>query len=552
MNENLSIKVFSSLEKVFADEVPSGVEWHQGSMLGNEVYAFQVAYYWYEGMKKNIQVSVNSKLAPWITIRSVSLIASQMPCYADHDDNILRTTPGLYPDLLEPLKDSEIVLLPKQWRSLWITIDPKGAVDAGVYPIEILLSDNEGEVLGSAVFRIELIKADLPKQKLVHTEWFHTDCLATYYGVDIFSEEHWKRIEQFINTAVKHGMNMILTPLFTPPLDTEVGGERPTVQLIEVKKEQDTYIFNFDKLKRWVDICLSNGVEFFEFSHLFTQWGAQYAPKIMGFEKGIYKRLFGWETNASGEDYKAFLAAFLPELIVFIKQNKLEGRSYFHVSDEPGIESLEDYIKASEILDEFIKGYPVIDALSDYSFYETGAVKNPIPSTDHIDAFLEHEVPNLWTYYCCMQYKGVSNRFFNMPSARNRVLGMQLYKFNIKGLLHWGYNFWHSQFSRFPIDPFKVTDAAYGFPSGDAFVVYPGKEGPLESLRLEVLYEALQDLRALELLEECTGREAVLKLIEENLEQPLTFTSYPRKTDWILNKREQINKAIKEHLESAM
>ncbi|MHC1747821.1 MAG: DUF4091 domain-containing protein [Cellulosilyticaceae bacterium] len=548
MNKNLEIKLFSSLEKVFADKIPSGIEWHKGSMLGNEVYAFQVAYHWCGDIRKNVEVSVNSKLAPWITIRSVSLIASEMPCYANHDNNILRTTPGLYPDLLEPLDSAGTVLLPKQWRALWITIDTKGTTDAGMYPVEILFRDDVGETLGSAVFEIEIIKANLPKQKLVHTEWFHTDCLATYYGVDIFSEEHWERIEQFINTAVKHGMNMILTPIFTPPLDTEIGGERPTVQLVEVKKEGNTYTFNFDKLKRWVKICLSNGVEFFEFSHLFTQWGAKYAPKIMGFENGVYKRLFGWDTNALGEDYKAFLSSFLPELILFIKQNKLEENSYFHVSDEPTIENLEDYIKACEILDKFINGFPVIDALSDYSFYETGVVKNPIPSTDHITTFLDNQVPNLWTYYCCMQYKDVSNRFFNMPSARNRVLGMQLYKFNIKGFLHWGYNFWYSQFSRFSIDPFKVTDAAYGFASGDAFLVYPGKEGPLASLRLEVLYEALQDLRALELLEESIGKEAVLALIEGDLEQPLTFKNYPQEAEWILNKREQINVKIKAYI----
>ena len=50
------------------------------------------------------------------------------------------------------------------------------------------------------------------------------DCLATWYGVEIFSEEHWTIIEKYIHTAVKHGINMIHT-LFTPPLDTAVGGK---------------------------------------------------------------------------------------------------------------------------------------------------------------------------------------------------------------------------------------------------------------------------------------------------------------------------------------
>lgn len=90
--------------------------------------------------------------------------------------------------------------------------------------------------------------------------------------LETFSEEHWAIIEKYVQTAVKHGINMILTPLFTPPLDTEVGGERPTVQLVDVESHSDTYIFDFSKLKRWVDMCRNNNIEYFEFSHLFTQW----------------------------------------------------------------------------------------------------------------------------------------------------------------------------------------------------------------------------------------------------------------------------------------
>lgn len=62
-----------------------------------------------------------------------------------------------------------------------------------------------------------------------------------------------------------------------------------------------------------------------------------------------------------------------------------------------------------------------------------------------------------------------------MPSARNRILGALLYKYNAVGFLQWGYNFWYSQFSKHEIDPFTVTDAGKAFPSGDAFVVYPGE-----------------------------------------------------------------------------
>jgi hypothetical protein len=121
--------------------------------------------------------------------------------------------------------------------------------------------------------------------------------------------------------------------------------------------------------------------------------------------------------HASGEEYKEFLSQFLPELAHFIKENGLKKHSYFHVSDEPGNLHIESYQNASNIISEYLNEFHVFDALSDYKFYETGIVKNPIPATNHIEPFLENQVPSLWVYYCCGQYRDIANRFFNMPSA---------------------------------------------------------------------------------------------------------------------------------------
>jgi hypothetical protein len=79
---------------------------------------------------------------------------------------------------------------------------------------------------------------------------------------------------------------MILTPVFTPPLDTAVGGERPTFQLVGIEKKKGEYFFDFTNFRKYVEICLKNGVEAFEISHFFTQWGATSAPKIVATVNG--------------------------------------------------------------------------------------------------------------------------------------------------------------------------------------------------------------------------------------------------------------------------
>ena len=69
-----------------------------------------------------------------------------------------------------------------------------------------------------------------------------------------------------------------------------------------------------------------------------------------------------------------------------------------------------------------------------------------------------------------------------------------LYKYGARGFLHWGYNFYSSYLSLRTVDPFYETDSAGRFQAGDAFRVYPGKEGALASLRLKVFRDGLQDI----------------------------------------------------------
>ncbi|MCC2683455.1 MAG: hypothetical protein K0R75_354 [Paenibacillaceae bacterium] len=554
-DSKLETRCLHSLAKVFPDleltEPPIG----RRSALLDEVVSFQVAFRATQGNKpiKFIRVRVESELAERSTVRLVGLSPSEMPNYSLHDDNVLRGKPGLFPDPLYPISETDgVAAVVGQWRSLWVSVDLRGRssdeVAPGFHVVTVVFELENGERLAEEAMGLDVIGAKLPAQQLKHTEWFHTDCLANYYGDEVFSEGHWRRIEQFIKTAADHGINMLLTPIFTPPLDTKVGGERPTVQLIDVYVEGGgKYRFGFDRLTRWIELCERAGIRYFEFSHLFTQWGAAHAPKIVATNPdGTTTRIFGWETDAAGEEYAGFLGQFLPQLVQYLKDRGIAAeRCYFHISDEPRIAHMDSYRKAKDLASRYLTGFMIIDALSNFEFYESGLVPHPVPSSNHIEPFLEANIPQLWTYYCCSQFKDVSNRFFDMPSARNRIIGMQLYKFQIDGFLHWGYNFWNSQFSIKPIDPFRVTDADFAFPSGDAFLVYPGEEGPIASIRMEVFYEALQDLRSLELLESLIGREKTMQLLEEGLEQKITFDRYPQDADWLLDRREKINEAIR-------
>lgn len=542
------MQVLSALEKVFLDEAPAPGKSVPLTGFQNEVLSFQVAFRRADEPLSHSQfcsVQVRSPIAPLIRVRRVHHVPVGLAAFPDADDNYLRRTPGLYPDLLTDAGMTQLRLYADQWQTLWVDVEPGTETAPGTYPIEIALIDSEGNALGAIATEATILKGLLPEQTLIHTKWLHCDCLADAYGEPLWTDRYWAILGRFIRLAARRGINTMLTPIHTPPLDTQVGGERMTCQLVDVTVSGGTYRFGFDRLRRWVALCEESGIRYFEMAHLFTQWGARFTPKIVATVDGLSQRLFGWDVPAQSESYRAFLAAYLPALTAELSRLGIAERTFFHISDEPAEEHLEDYRAAKAMAAPYLDGFPIRDALSSPAFYRHGVIDRPIPSNDHVHDFLALGMAEPWTYYCVGQYRDVSNTFIAMPSARNRILGVQLYKYGIQGFLQWGYNFYYSQFSAYPIDPFGVTDGDGFSPSGDPFQVYPGPDGtPLESLRMLVTQQALYDLRALRLLESLQGRDAAMALVEEGLDAPITFSRYPKDAGYLLRLRHRVNEAI--------
>ncbi len=541
----LKFKTISSLEKVFSDEELRASECRGCSALRGETVSFQIALRSEE--RQWIGIELQSAIAG-CSVRSVELAPCSMISYG-FDDNFLRREPGMYPDPLMPLEDNRWSLRPNQWQALWGTVPVPENCKPGSYDVTVkvkLVPASEGMTAPdeefTAVFTVEVIDAVLPRQKLIRSEWFHADCIYKFYGVECWSEAHWSLLEKFFANAAGHGINMLLTPLWTQPLDTAVGTERPTIQLLDISLENGKYTFDFSKLERWFELGKKCGFEYFDFAHPFTQWGARCTPKIIVKVNGKEEKKFGWHVAANSPEYADFMKQLIPQLLEVVKKFGLMKNVFFHISDEPHIDHLESYKYGADLLRPLIGDIPIIDALSSIDFYDKGVVGIPIPANNHIEPFYERNIPKLFTYYCVSQWNKVPNRFFAMPSARNRILGVLLYTYNVSGFLQWGYNFWYTQYSlKQDINPFQITDAGGAFPGGDSFAVYPGKNGPVDSLRHEVFTEGLQDMRALCLLEEKIGRQAVLDMIHEGLYYKLTMERYPQDAAWLLGLRDRVN-----------
>ena len=539
---NIEIKQLSSLAKVFPNQI-YGNEIECGEIARGQSFSYQIAL---RGDSAKLSYKIICDESLKVTVSRVGCVPMTMPTYEScTDEDYLTKTPGPAPDVLFPQEGCEIKTS-AEYTALWLEVEPTTNAVSQNYDIVAVFYENGVEIERKAI-TMRLHGYELPSQDLIFTQWFHADCIADFHGVPVYSEEHWTLIEKYVSVAASHGMNMILTPVLTPPLDTEVGGERTTVQLVKIEKKGKKYTFDFSLLERFIDICLKCGIKYFEINHMFTQWGAKNTPKVVATVDGCEEKIFGWHTDASSKEYTYFLKKLIPAIIeVFDKKSIERSRIYFHVSDEPNDNCIEEYKKAYKVLARLIKGCEQIDAISHFEFYKKKIIKTPVVATNAIEPFLDAKVPNLWCYYCCAQHTAVSNRFMAMPSYRTRIIGVQMYKCSIVGFLHWGFNFYNLQYSKGKINPYEVTDAGGSFPSGDSFSIYPYENYAIPSFRMKIFKNAIDDMRLLTLLEKKIGKESVVALIDRIAGTDVTFKNYPKNEDFFPRLYSEIFKLLNE------
>ena len=441
--------------------------------------------------------------------------------------------PGYVPDPL--FDETKAVLVKGETAAFWFTVDIPADCIPGDHAVAVRLTAQttpEPTPLHPllATLRIHDVQIQ-PRRGFPVVQWFYNDGILDWHRLKPFEEAFWPRVAPYMRNLVEHGQDTIYAPVFTPPLD---GVKRPT-QLLRVRRTgPDAYAFDWTDVKRYVDLATSCGIRNFEWTHLFTQWGVKNAIRIYEGQGADETLLWPPETAATSETYRAFLAQFLPAFKTFLDREKLLERSFFHVSDEPhGDEARANYAAARALLRELAPWMKTLDALSEIEYGRQGLTDMPVPSISVTKQFRDEGIP-CFTYFCCGPRGRYLNRLMDTPLAKIRMLGWLCYRFEVLGFLHWGYNYWQRRAQRDLVDPF-VEQAAGAWPGwayGDTFCVYPGPDGPIDSIRWEIFAESLQDYALLQTLG-VRPDDPRLAVFED-------FDRFPKQVGWLRAMRREL------------
>lgn len=102
------------------------------------------------------------------------------------------------------------------WAAFWISVRIPQNAETGKKQIQISLQElipgteemfaeqaagGAKNMIDVITVPLDIIDVVLPGQTLIHTEWFHGDCLADYYRIPVLSEEWWRIAGNFVRTA---------------------------------------------------------------------------------------------------------------------------------------------------------------------------------------------------------------------------------------------------------------------------------------------------------------------------------------------------------------
>lgn len=436
--------------------------------------------------------------------------------------------PGLVPDPLFP--ENSVVVGPFESHAFWITVGVPAAVEPGIRDIKVGFSIGE-ETIWPLNISLDVRPLVIKPTRFPVTHWFYADSICDWYKVEPFEERFWKLLRPYVKDVVAHGVSSLYVPIFTPPTD---GIKRPTQLLRVTTPSEGKYEFDFTDVKRWVDIGKESGAQYFEWTHWFWQWGVKYALRVYRSNVDPESLLWPHETSATSDVYREFLSQFLPQFKAFLEQEGILANSFFHVSDEPhGDEHLANYRSARLMLRELAPWMKVMDALSEVSYGKEGLTDMPIPSISVAHEYAESGI-SAWVYYCCGPRGKFLNRFMDTPLAKIRMHGWLFRRLNAHGFLHWGYNYWYKAQTQRLIDPFTeaASDNWPNFSYGDPFVVYPGEDGPVDSIRWEVFAESLREYALLE--------TAGISSDDPILADIKGYDDFPFSEEWVENARRRI------------
>lgn len=500
---------------------------HEIAMVKNEQSSFQVAL----GARKNITLmnaeignlvsesrailnSTNIRVR-YVKFLDVERARSEFVWSPKQEDIIGEGVSGdMAPNVVgDPLMEMDTLNIESySAQPIWFTIKIPREAQIGSYTGLITIQTKE---FSPVTIPITIIVKDieLPNSndyKFNLDLWINPSAIAEHYNLDHWSEKHWALIKTYLKDyAARGGKNITTTITHEPWQKPWIGntthpqsefGYRSMVAWVRTKK--GNWSFDYSVFDTYVELAEKVGISGAINSYSLTPFRTK--QKILyKDESSKEQRILEMDMNDS--EYKEIWTVFLKDFKLHLIEKDWFGRTYLGFDEKPesDLRTIKAIIEeaAPEFLNRIIiAGHPEATAhaqnLSISYMFFPGQKLEKKALVPVLPTILErNEVGKQTTFYLCAE-PAHPNTLTYSPAVEAQLIPWLALKYKTDGYLRWAYNNWTSDTFNKPV---------FLHSQGDDYYVYPGENGPISSIRWELLKEGIEDYELYKLREHGGG-----------------------------------------------
>lgn len=423
--------------------------------------------------------------------------------------HVIRRAPFRIFEVINPITESEFVSS-SNFDAFRLSI-PTSGLSKGMNKVQISLTSKG--INKKAYFKFKVYSSiipDLEDASFFYTNWFNLRRMEEKHDLERWSDVWFEMLEKYA-ALMAHGRQNSIT----------IPGEL-------ILYENEEFTLDNKKLLRFIDVFRKHGFQYYESPHLMNRgkeddWGD---PEL---KVGKTGRRYYTENGKADIEKMAILFRD------FATKNGLTENWLQHIADEPTAVNASCYKDAAAQVKSIFPEAKIMEATNDRDSLVGGIdiwcpLINDFQENESFFRERESKGEEVLIYTCLVPGGKWLNRTLDMERIRQVYFGWAAAFYNTGGYLHWGLNQYYS-------DPFKqsvvkhpspIASSNNYLPAGDTHIIYPGKQGPLSSLRFEAHRIGIEDYELLKTLK-ATNQKKVDTLIDR------LFQSY---TDYNLDLRQ--------------
>ena len=328
----------------------------------------------------------------------------------------------------------------------------------------------------------DVIIPDLDESNFFYTNWFNLSKMEEYHQLERWSGEWYSMLDNYAKLMAYGRQNCVKIP-----------GEL-------IYLENDEVFLDEKRMMSFIDVFLKYGFKYFESPHLLGRgknddWGS---PELITKLRNV---------GYYSEEGKKEINEVAYKIKQFTEKYNLTEKWLQHIADEPTSVNAQCYIDVSNQIKNIHPNIQIMEATNTRESLGNSIdiwcpIINDFQENEEFFRSREKLGEKILVYTCLVPGGKWLNRTLDMEKIRQVYFGWGGSKYNTMGYLHWGLN----QYKANPFEqsvikhPSPIAGPNNFLPAGDTHIIYPGKNGPLSSIRFESHRIGCEDYEILEIL----------------------------------------------------